>query len=278
MLENFVNQNQYGTSTKAMSSDFFRSVYSYMFIALAISGGIAYLCGTPEFVINYFISEKGGVSALFYIVAFAPVGLGWLIQSSYNRFSMGTLFFLYGLYAALLGLSLSTIFVVYDIASIASTFFVSAGAFAGMAILGYTTKTDLTKFGSLLYMAFIGIFIASIVNFFMNSDTMSLIIAIIGVFVFTGLTAYQMQQLKHISEQPGLQGADRNKLALVAVILYTLSMAVLSFHLMHGFSSAFQSLGIRHKRYTPSIELIGKIFAIVVPALFAIIPIYLFVK
>jgi FtsH-binding integral membrane protein len=215
MLENFVNQNQYGTSTKAMSSDFFRSVYSYMFIALAISGGIAYLCGTPDFVINYFISEKGGVSALFYIVAFAPVGLGWLIQSSYNRFSMGTLFFLYGLYAALLGLSLSTIFVVYDIASIASTFFVSAGAFAGMAILGYTTKTDLTKFGSLLYMAFIGIFIASIVNFFMNSDTMSLIIAIIGVFVFTGLTAYQMQQLKHISEQPGLQGADRNKLALI---------------------------------------------------------------
>ncbi|MCE2742379.1 MAG: succinate dehydrogenase cytochrome b subunit [Fluviicola sp.] len=73
-------------------------------------------------------------------------------------------------------------------------------------------------------------------------------------------------------------GVEGNKLALVAVILYTLSMAVLSFHLMHGFSSAFQSLGIRHKRYTPSIELIGKIFAIVVPALFAIIPIYLFVK
>lgn len=215
MLDNFVNQNQYGTSTKAMSSDFFRSVYSYMFIALAISGGIAYLCGTPEFVIKYFVTPQGGISTLFYIVAFAPVGLGWLIQSSYNRFSMGTLFLLYGVYAALLGLSLSTIFVVYDIASIASTFFVSAGAFAGMAILGYTTKTDLTKFGSLLYMAFIGIFIASIVNFFMKSDQMSFIIAVIGVFVFTGLTAYQMQQLKHISEQPGLQGADRNKLALI---------------------------------------------------------------
>jgi succinate dehydrogenase / fumarate reductase cytochrome b subunit len=73
-------------------------------------------------------------------------------------------------------------------------------------------------------------------------------------------------------------GVEGNKLALVAVILYTLSMAVLSFHLMHGFSSAFQSLGIRHKRYTPTIELIGKTFAIVVPAVFAIIPIYLFVK
>jgi FtsH-binding integral membrane protein len=226
MLENFVNQNQYGTSTKAMSSDFFRSVYSYMFIALAISGGIAYYIGTsevvefpngiklPELFADMFYSGNG-FKTMFYIVMFTPVALVWIIQSSYNRFSMGTLFLLYGLYSALLGFSLSTVFIAYDIASIASTFFVSAGAFAGMAILGYTTKTDLTKFGSLLYMAFIGIFIASIVNFFMNSGTLSFIIAIIGVFVFTGLTAYQMQQLKHISEQPGLQGADRNKLALI---------------------------------------------------------------
>lgn len=226
MLDNFVNQNQYGTSSKAMTSDFFRSVYTYMFIALGISGGIAYYIGTSEVVTfsngmrlpslfsDLFYSGKG-FTILFYVVMFTPVALGWLIQSSYNRFSMGTLFLLYGLYATLLGLSLSTIFVAYNIASIASTFFVSAGAFAGMAILGYTTKTDLTKFGSLLYMVFIGILIASVVNFFMKSDQMSFIIAILGVFVFTGLTAYQMQQLKHISEQPGLQGADRNKLALI---------------------------------------------------------------
>lgn len=84
-----------------------------------------------------------------------------------------------------------------------------------MAILGYTTSTDLTKFGSLLYMAFIGIFIAGIVNFFMHSETMSYVISAVGVFVFTGLTAYYMQQLKGISQDETLSGLDRNKLSLI---------------------------------------------------------------
>jgi FtsH-binding integral membrane protein len=111
-----------------------------------------------------------------------------------------------------MGLSLSTIFLVYEISAIAITFFVSAGAFAAMAILGYTTKTDLTKFGSLLYMVFIGMFIAGIVNIFLQSDGFSFIISVIGVFVFTGLTAYQMQQLKMIAQTPEISEEERNKL------------------------------------------------------------------
>ena len=223
MLDNLLNRKEYGSSAKTMSSEFFRNVYTYMFVALAISGSIAYLCGTPEFVVKYFVTESGKISTLFYLVAFAPVGLGLLIQMAYNKLSLSTLFLLFGLYAVLMGLSLSTIFLVYSIGSIFSTFLVSAGAFAGMAILGYTTKTDLTKFGSLLYMVFIGIFIAGIVNMFMKSEAMDFIISIIGVFVFTGLTAYQMQQLKHISEEPGLQGVERNKLALIGgLMLYIL--------------------------------------------------------
>ena len=95
------------------------------------------------------------------------------------------------------------------------TFFVAAGAFAGMAILGYTTKTDLTKFGSLMYMLFIGIFIAGIVNIWLQSDMMSFVISVIGVFVFTGLTAYYMQQLKGVSQDTNLDGIERSKLALV---------------------------------------------------------------
>ena len=91
----------------------------------------------------------------------------------------------------------------------------TAGAFAAMAILGYTTKTDLTKMGSLLYMAFIGIFIAGVVNIFMKSDMLGFIIAVIGVFVFTGLTAYYMQKLKSVSTDVSLSGIDRNKIALV---------------------------------------------------------------
>ena len=122
-----------------------------------------------------------------------------------------------------MGLSLGSIFLVYEIPAIVSTFFVSAGAFAGMAILGYTTKVDLSRFGSMLYMVFIGIFIAGIVNIFMKSEMMDFIISVIGVFVFTGLTAYQMQQLKEVSNNPDLSEMDRNKLALIGgLTLYIL--------------------------------------------------------
>jgi FtsH-binding integral membrane protein len=163
-----------------------------------------------------FLNAEGtGLSPVFWVVAFAPVGIGLLIQWAYQRLSMGFLLALFIVYSGLMGLSLSSIFVVYDMGAIASTFFVAAGAFAGMAILGYTTKTDLTKFGSLLYMVFIGMFIAGIVNIFIGSDTMGFVIACLGVFVFTGLTAYQMQQLKAVSTQPGLSEEDRNKLSLI---------------------------------------------------------------
>jgi uncharacterized protein len=215
-----------GTYSKEITRDFFRNVYGYMFAALGISGIIAYMVGAgeqvvlengktlPLFFIKYFINE-GGISPLFYVVAFAPLGLGLLIQMAYRRLSLALLMILFMAYSVLMGLSLSTIFIVYTDAAIASTFFVAAGAFAGMAILGFTTKTDLTKFGSLLYMLFIGIFIAGIVNIFMKSDTMGFVIAAIGVFVFTGLTAYYMQQLKSVSQDETLSGLDRNKLALI---------------------------------------------------------------
>jgi FtsH-binding integral membrane protein len=165
--------------------------------------------------VKYFITAEGGIAPLFYVVAFAPLGLGLIIQMAYQRLSLALLMALYIAYSVLMGLSLSTIFIVYTDAAIASTFFVAAGAFAGMAILGYTTKTDLTKFGSLLYMVFIGIFIAGIVNVFMQSDMMSFAISVIGVFVFTGLTAYYMQQLKGISQDSSLSGLDRSKLSLI---------------------------------------------------------------
>jgi hypothetical protein len=215
-----------GTYSKEITRDFFKNVYGYMFAALGISGIIAYMIGAgeqvvfengkslPVFFIKYFMNESG-ISPLFYVVAFAPVGLGLLIQMAYRKLSLGILMILFMAYSVLMGLSLSTIFMVYTDAAIASTFFVAAGAFAGMAILGYTTKTDLTKMGSLLFMLFIGIFIAGIVNIFMKSDTMGFVIAAIGVFVFTGLTAYYMQQLKTVSQDESLSGLDRNKLALI---------------------------------------------------------------
>jgi FtsH-binding integral membrane protein len=174
------------------------------------------MAGNKEFIGTYFVNTEGtGLSPLFYIVVFAPVGLGLLIQMAYNRLPMTALLALFVAYAGLMGLSLSTIFLIYEISAIAMTFFVSAGAFAAMAVLGYTTKTDLTKFGSLLYMVFIGMFIAGIVNLFLKSDGFSFIISVLGVFVFTGLTAYQMQQLKMIAQTPGISEEERNKLSLI---------------------------------------------------------------
>jgi FtsH-binding integral membrane protein len=114
-----------------------------------------------------------------------------------------------------MGSTFSVIFLAYSTQAIAFTFFVTAGAFAGMAILGYTTKTDLTKFGSLLYMVLIGMILASILNMFIGSGMMDWVITIVGVFVFTGLIAYQMQQLKMVAQSPEFSEETRNKLALI---------------------------------------------------------------
>jgi hypothetical protein len=219
--------HQHEGFSKEISTEFFRSVYTYMMGALALSGIIAYYLGTsnmvalpsgqvlPQFFLDYFITASGGMSPVFYVVMFAPVLLGLGIQMMYRRLSLGLLMALFVVYALLMGVTLSTIFLAYAGATIALTFFVSAGAFAGMAILGYTTKTDLTKMGSLLYMGFIGIFIASIANMWFQSNFMGWIISLIGVVVFTGLTAYYMQQLKSVSKDTELSGLDRSKMALV---------------------------------------------------------------
>ncbi|MDG1346235.1 MAG: Bax inhibitor-1/YccA family protein, partial [Crocinitomicaceae bacterium] len=195
--------------------DFFRSVYTYMFGALIVSGIVAFWVGTPEFFVKYFVTAEGGLSPIYYVVIFAPVGLGLLIQTLYRKMSLGILTALFVGFSALMGLSLGSVFLVYSGQTIATTFFITAGAFAGMAILGYTTKTDLTKMGSLLYMGFIGIFIAGIVNIWVQSNFMGWVISLLGVVVFTGLTAYYMQRLKSISNDSGLSGIERNKLALV---------------------------------------------------------------
>ncbi|MGV3630269.1 MAG: Bax inhibitor-1/YccA family protein [Bacteroidota bacterium] len=225
MLDNIFSPREYDADAKAMTSEFFTNVYAYMFIALGISGSIAYLAGTSSFIFDYLISYNPvkntvSVTPWFYLIAFAPIGLALLIQMGYRRLSMPVLLILFGVYAVLIGLSLSSIFIVYNIGDIILTFFVTAGTFGAMAVLGFTTKTDLSKFGSILYMAFIGIFIASLVNFFMHSEMVEWIISIAGVFVFTGLTAYYMQKFKYISQDSELDGVEKRKLSLVGGLIF----------------------------------------------------------
>lgn len=225
-LNNLFNTS--GEYSKEITRDFFKNVYMYMFGALAISGIIAFMAGTPEFVFSNFVNydpvtNTGSPNALFWVVSLAPVGLGLVIQMAYRRLSLGLLMFLFLGYSALMGLSLSVILVTYSIGTVAITFFVTAGAFGAMAVIGYTTKTDLTKFGSLMYMLFIGIFISSIINIWVGSEMFDFVISIVGVFVFTGLTAYFMQQLKNTAQNEMLDGVERNKLALVGgLVLYIL--------------------------------------------------------
>jgi uncharacterized protein len=233
MLDNILNKVE-PAGVKPMTKEFFMSVYSYMFLALGISGLVAFFAGNSEAYL-YMLVTPTGVSPLFYVIAFAPLGLALWMQMRVNKMSMGMLTAIFVGFSAIMGLSLATIFWIYDLGTIFNVFLVSSGMFAGMAILGYTTKTDLTKFGSLMYMLFIGIFIASMINFFMESSAMSYWISFIGIFVFTGLTAYKMQELKYIAADPTLAGEEKSKLALIGGLTLYITFVNLFLSLLRVF-------------------------------------------
>jgi uncharacterized protein len=219
-MNQIIDDYSFDTAEKqAAARQFFGKVYGFMFFALIVSGAIAYQYGTIEFINKYFITEtpQGGakLSPLFYVVIFSPIGVALLMQTMVNRLSFSLLFGLFSLYSILIGFSLSTIFVIYSMTSIAVTFGVTAGTFGVMAVMGYVTKVDLTKFGSILMMAFWGIFIAGIVNMFIGWESLSFLISVIGVVVFTGLTAYHMQRLKQFAHDSELSADQKNKLALL---------------------------------------------------------------
>lgn len=219
MNNQIIDDYSFDTAEKqAAARQFFAKVYGFMFFALIVSGVIAYQYGNMDFIGKYFLTQtpKGmKPSALFYVVVFSPIGVALLMQTMINRLSFPLLFGLFSLYSVLIGFSLSTIFVIYTMTSIAVIFGVTAGTFGVMAIMGYVTKADLTKFGSILMMAFWGMFIAGIVNMFIGWETLSFLISVLGVVVFTGLTAYHMQQLKKFAHDSEISADDKNKLALL---------------------------------------------------------------
>lgn len=220
--------------SKEEVKSFFTGVYTYMFMALGVSGLISWYMANSGLFVKWFINaQTGGVSPLFYVVAFAPIGLVLLIQARYQRYNMTTLLGLYVLYAVLIGASLSSIFFVYSLGQLGSTFLITSGAFGAMAILGYTTSVDLSKMGSLLYMAFIGIFIAAIVNMFLGSEPLAYLISIIGVFVFTGLTAWEMQKLKAVAHDNSISDEERQKRSLIGGLMLYILFVNLFLSLLH---------------------------------------------
>lgn len=210
------------TSSGIIAQTFLSNVFSYMASALVITGIISYWFGTDLELLSMLISPTadGGakMNMLGYVVMFAPLGFVLLMSMGFQKFSSTTLVLLFIIYAAIMGVSLSTIFLIYTASSIFTTFFITAATFAIMAVVGYTTKTDLTKFGSILMMGLIGIIIASVVNIFMGSETMDFIISILGVLIFTGLTAYDVQKLKRIGSGAEYGTEQTNKLAIMGAL------------------------------------------------------------
>lgn len=203
--------------SKPMARTFVANVFAYMFAGLAISGIVAYVFGnSPHLWLKLINLETGGPSGLGWIIMLAPLAVSLVMQMAFHRLSLAVILGLFILYAVLIGMSLCFIFVVYTKGSILTTFLISAGMFGAMAILGYTTKMDLSKLGSVLYMLFIGIFIASMVNIFMKSDGLGWMISIIGVIVFTGLTAVKLQEIRYMSQNVEYGSEPASKLAVIA--------------------------------------------------------------
>jgi FtsH-binding integral membrane protein len=197
-IKNF-NYVQSEQETASMSKTFIASVFSWMFAALAITSIVAYYFGHNLQLLSLLVNmQAGGLTTLGYVVMFAPIGFVLAMSLGFNKFSYPVILFLFLLYSAVMGASLSFIFLVYTSGSIFGTFAAAAAMFGLMSVVGYTTKTDLTKFGSIMMMGLIGIIVASVINWFLQSDSMSYIISFIGVLVFTGLTAYDVQKLKRI--------------------------------------------------------------------------------
>lgn len=176
------------------------SIYNYMASGVLLSGLVAMLFA------NSGLAAQVMTTPLKWVIALAPLGFVFAISGGANRFSEGTLKMLYWAFAAVMGLSLSTIFLVFTGSSIATTFFATAGAFAGLSLFGYTTKKDLSGFGTFLIMGLVGILIAMLVNMFLGSTVMQLAISVLGVLIFAGLTAYDTQMLKNQYYQ--LRGTD----------------------------------------------------------------------
>ncbi|MDD3131641.1 MAG: Bax inhibitor-1/YccA family protein, partial [Bacteroidales bacterium] len=200
---------------------FLSNVFAWMFLGMLATAGTAWIFADNASLMALLVTDTG-MTALGWIVIFAPFAFVLLLGFGYQKLSSATMVIIFVAYAVLMGMSLSFIFLMYELGSIATTFAITAGMFGGMALLGYTTRTDLTKFGSILIMALIGIIIATVVNMLiLRSSMMDYVISLLGVLIFTGLTAYDVQKLKRIGSQVEQASEDGRKLTIMgALTLY----------------------------------------------------------
>lgn len=212
---------------------FMNRVFGLMSLALIISGITAF-----QFSETMLSMLQGGGTLMLYALMFAPFIFILVMNFGFNKLSPMALTVTFASFAVVMGMSLSTIFLVYSLGAIAKVFFITAGLFGTMAVLGYITQTDLTKMGTFLMMALFGMIIASLVNWFMHSEQLDYIISCVGVLVFTGLTAYDVQRLKRIGMGVEYGTAAASKLAVMGALSLYLDFINLFLYLLRIFGNS----------------------------------------
>lgn len=225
-MANFVSTHS-SASSSAIAT-LLKSVYMQMAAALSVTGIVAYfLSQSPAFWQTLAMNPS-----IIWIAIIAQLGLVIWLSARLQAMSMSTATLLFILYSVLMGVSMSSIFMVYTMSSIASTFFITAGTFLAMSIIGYVTRIDLSRIGSILLMALIGVIIATVVNIFLHSETLYWVISFAGVLIFVGLTAYDTQKIKEMVATYGVADEMGHKLALLGALILYLDFVNLFLHLL----------------------------------------------
>lgn len=210
-----------------------RKVYGWMTMALVITGICAYGVATSPSLQSLIFGNQ----MVFWVLIIAELGLVFYTTARINRLSLATATTLFVIYSALNGVTLSTIFLVYSMTSIAKVFFITAGTFGAMATYGYFTKTDLSKIGNILFMALIGLIIATVVNIFLRSAMFDLILSYLGVAIFVGLTAWDSQKIKRMLAMQTDMGETAQKIALMGSLTLYLDFINMFLYLLRIFGN-----------------------------------------
>ena len=204
-------------------------VYNYMCVALALTGAVAFFVSTSPTLLQAIYGTP-----LMWVVFLAPLGMVFFLSARIHKMSAGTAQTMFWVFAGLVGLSLASIFIVYTGASVARTFFITAGAFAGLSLVGYTTKKDLSGMRTFLFMGVIGLIIAMVVNMFLGSSGLQLLISVVGVLIFAGLTAYDTQQIKlmYYEADSGEVATKKSIMGALRLYLDFLNMFIFLMHIL----------------------------------------------
>lgn len=210
-----------------------RKVYLWMSLALAITGFTAFYVANSQTLMMAILGNQ----LVFWGLVIAELALVVGLNAAINKLSLTTATIMFVVYSVINGVTMSFIFLAYTFSSVASVFFITAGTFAAMALFGYFTKTDLTSFGKLFMMALIGIIIATIVNIFVKSEGLTMILNYLGVLVFVGLTAYDSQKIKQMLLTAPDAGEGAQKLALLGSLSLYLDFINLFLYLLRIFGT-----------------------------------------